>query len=97
MIPVVHIPNIPVSGSPWGLSDAHDIISVNRSYNEISTDIADIINYHAAPVTIVIGAKASNLEKGAKKVWAGLLKILRCLTLKVVPLASKVRSSTWIL
>lgn len=74
MIPVVHIPNIPVSGSPWGLSDAHDIISVNRSYNEISTDIADIINYHAAPVTIVIGAKASNLEKGAKKVWAGLPK-----------------------
>jgi hypothetical protein len=73
-IPVVHIPNIPVSGSPWGLSDAHDIISVNRSYNEISTDIADIINYHAAPVTVIVGAKASNLEKGAKKVWGGLPK-----------------------
>ena len=74
LIPVVHIPNIPVSGSPWGLSDAHDIISLNRSYNEISTDIADIINYHAAPVTVIIGAKASNLEKGAKKVWGGLPK-----------------------
>ena len=73
-IPVVHIPNIPVSGSPWGLSDAHDIISVNRSYNEIATDIADIINYHAAPVTVIVGAKASNLEKGAKKVWGGLPK-----------------------
>ena len=73
-IPVVHIPNIPVSGSPWGLSDAHDIISLNRSYNEISTDIADIINYHAAPVTVIVGAKASNLEKGAKKVWGGLPK-----------------------
>jgi hypothetical protein len=73
-IPVVHIPNIPVSGSPWGLSDAHDIITLNRSYNEISTDIADIINYHAAPVTVIIGAKASNLEKGAKKVWGGLPK-----------------------
>lgn len=73
-IPVIHIPNIPVSGSPWGLSDAHDIISVNRSYNEISTDIADIINYHAAPVTVIVGAKASNLEKGAKKVWGGLPK-----------------------
>jgi hypothetical protein len=73
-IPVVHIPNIAVSGSPWGLSDAHDIISINRAYNEISTDIADIINYHAAPVTVIVGAKASNLEKGAKKVWGGLPK-----------------------
>jgi hypothetical protein len=74
LIPVVHIPNIPVSGSPWGLSDAHDIISLNRSYNEISTDVADIINYHAAPITVITGAKASNLEKGAKKVWGGLPK-----------------------
>jgi len=73
-IPVVHIPNIPVSGSPWGLSDAHDIIAINRSYNEIATDIADIVNYHAAPVTVIVGAKASNLEKGAKKVWGGLPK-----------------------
>jgi hypothetical protein len=74
MVPVVHIPNIPVSGSPWGLSDAHDIITLNRAYNEISTDIADIVNYHAAPVTVIVGAKASNLEKGAKKVWGGLPK-----------------------
>lgn len=74
LIPVVHIPNTPVSGSPWGLSDAHDIIALNRSYNEISTDIADIINYHAAPITVIVGAKASNLEKGAKKVWGGLPK-----------------------
>ena len=73
-IPVVHIPNVPVSGSPWGLADAHDIITINRAYNEISTDIADIINYHASPVTVIVGAKASNLEKGAKKVWGGLPK-----------------------
>jgi len=74
LIPVVHIPNIAVSGSPWGLSDAHDIITLNRAYNEISTDIADIVNYHAAPVTVIVGAKSSNLEKGAKKVWGGLPK-----------------------
>ena len=74
LIPVVHIPNIPVSGSPWGLADAHDIITINRSYNEISTDVADIVNYHASPVTVIVGAKASNLEKGAKKVWGGLPK-----------------------
>jgi hypothetical protein len=74
VVPVVHIPNVPVSGSPWGLADAHDIITINRAYNEISTDVADIINYHASPVTVIVGAKASNLEKGAKKVWGGLPK-----------------------
>ena len=73
-IPVVHISNTPVSGSPWGLSDVGDIVSLNRTYNEIWTDILDIVNYHAAPVTIITGAKASNLEKGPKKVWGGLPK-----------------------
>jgi hypothetical protein len=77
VIPVVHIPNIPVPGSPWGLSDGHDIISLNRSYNEISTDVADIIAYHAAPVTVITGAKASNLEKGPRKIWGGLPKDAR--------------------
>lgn len=73
-VPIVHIPNVRVSGSPWGLSDCHDIIVLNRSYNEIATDVADIVNYHAAPVTVITGAKASSLEKGPKKVWGGLPK-----------------------
>lgn len=70
VIPIVHIPNIKVSGSPWGLSDIQDVISLNREYNEKAAEISDIINYHAAPVTIITGAKASNLEKGPKKVWS---------------------------
>lgn len=74
VIPVIHIPNIRVSGSPWGLSDCHDIISLNRNYNEVATDVADIINYHAAPVTVITGAKASTMEKGPNKVWGGLPK-----------------------
>jgi len=74
MIPVVHQPNILVSSSPWGLSDISDIISLNREYNEKATDISEIINYHAAPITIIKGAKSSNLEKGARKVWGGLPK-----------------------
>ena len=73
-IPIVHIPNVRISGSPWGLSDCYDIIPINRIYNEVSTDIADIVNYHAAPVTVITGAKASQLEKGANKVWGGLPK-----------------------
>ena len=73
-IPVVHIPNVRISGSPWGVADCFDIININRAYNETATDIADIVNYHAAPVTVIIGAKASQLEKGANKVWGGLPK-----------------------
>lgn len=68
-IPIVHIRNLPVAGSPWGMADIQDVIILNRELNEKATDISDIINYHAAPVTVVIGAKSSNLEKGPKKVW----------------------------
>lgn len=73
-IPIVHIRNIEVSGSPWGLADIPDIIPLNREYNEKATEVSQIINYHAAPVTVILGAKAANLEKGPKKVWAGLPK-----------------------
>jgi hypothetical protein len=71
-IPIIHIPNVPVSSSPWGLADIQDILTLNREYNEKATDVSDIINYHAAPVTVITGAKASQLEKGPKKVWGGL-------------------------
>jgi hypothetical protein len=74
MVPVVHIPNITITSSPWGQSDIWDVIQLNRELNEKMTEISDIINYHAAPVTIITGAKASQLERGPKKVWAGLPK-----------------------
>jgi len=80
-IPVVHIANIPVPGSPWGLSDITDIITLNREYNEQCTNIADIVNYHAAPINVIYGAKATNLEKAPKKLWAGLPKDARVETL----------------
>jgi hypothetical protein len=72
MIPVAHIRNIAVSGSPWGLADIGDIISINRELNEKMTDVSDIINYHASPTTIIQGAKATNLERGPRKIWGGL-------------------------
>lgn len=69
-IPVVHIPNIRISGSPWGASDISDVIPLNREYNEKALEISDILNYHSAPVTIMTGAKMSGMERGANKVWA---------------------------
>ena len=82
VVPVVHIPNVRVSGSPWGLADCYDIIPINRTYNETCTDIADIVNYHAAPVTVITGAKVNQLEKGANKVWGGLPKDARVMNLE---------------
>lgn len=72
VIPIVHIANTPMSTSPWGVADIQDIVPLNRLYNEMFTDVVDIINYHAAPVTVITGAKAQGMEKGPKKVWSGL-------------------------
>lgn len=69
VIPVVHIANKQASASPWGLSDILDVVPLNRTYNETATDIIDIINYYTAPVTILVGAKTSNLERGPNKIW----------------------------
>lgn len=68
-IPVVHIANTPVAGSPWGIGDVDAVIPINREYNDKATEISDIINYHVAPVTIVTGGKPPNLEKGPAKIW----------------------------
>lgn len=70
VIPIVHIANRKVPSSPWGLSDIQDITDLNRQYNETATLIADIIDYYASPMTIIIGAKANQLERGPKKVWS---------------------------
>jgi hypothetical protein len=70
VIPVVHIANRKVPSSPWGLADIQDITDLNRQYNETATMIADIVNYYASPTTVILGAKANNLERGPKKVWA---------------------------
>jgi len=69
VIPIVYIPNILISGSPWGMSDIAEIIPLNREYNEKAVEISDIVNYHSAPVTVITGAKVPQLEKGARKTW----------------------------
>jgi len=69
-IPIAFTPNFAVSSSPWGLGDINELVSLNREYNEKATEISDIINYHVAPVTVITGAKAANLEKGPRKIWA---------------------------
>jgi Phage portal protein, SPP1 Gp6-like len=71
-IPVVHVRNMSVPREIYGMSDGADIMGLNRELNEKSTDISDIINYHSAPITIIVGAKAKNLERGPRALWSGL-------------------------
>ena len=85
IIPYAYAPNIPVSGSPWGLSDIQDIVPLQMAYNNGLNDLQDIINYQAQPITVITGAKASSLERSARKIWAGLPKDAKVSTLELNP------------
>ena len=76
-IPFVQVKNISVAGRNEGRGDLEDIIPLNTEYNMKESNISEIIDYHAAPVTVVYGAKIGNLEKGANKMWGGLSKDAR--------------------
>jgi len=71
-IPLVHITNLKFPNEYFGLSDLDGIIDVQRELNEKATDISDIVNYHASPVTVITGAKAKQLDKGPRSIWSGL-------------------------
>ena len=76
-IGVVHISNMPVAGQFWGKSDMADTLDLQLEFNEKTTDISQTINYGSAPITLIFGAKAKQLIKGAQRVWSGLPKDAR--------------------
>ena len=69
---IVHGICQPKAGSYFGAGIIEDMIDGNKLFNEKTSDISDILDYHAAPITLVYGAKAKQLEKGANKIWSGL-------------------------
>ena len=77
IIPFVLIKNLTIAGRNEGFSDLDDIIPLNVELNLKESNVSEIIDYHAAPITIVYGAKVGNLEKGANKMWGGLAKDAR--------------------
>lgn len=71
-IPIVHIENLPMSDGYGGKSDMEDILKINKVYNEMAEDVKNIIDYYAAPTTIVTGGNIGQLEKGLNQIWSGL-------------------------
>jgi hypothetical protein len=82
-IPLVHIRNLGLPKEYYGLPDGADLIDLQREFNEKATDISDVINYHSAPVTVVTGAKAKQLERGPRQIWSGLPKDASVFNLKL--------------
>lgn len=69
LLPLFHIQNFPNPFSFYGISDLANLIDINIAIDKLLTNISDIIDYHSSPVTIVTGAKASDLVRGVNRVW----------------------------
>lgn len=69
-IPVVHIKNKASAHTNFGIDDVTDLIPLNKELNEKATDVSDTINYNAAPVTVLVGARANSLKRGPKEIWS---------------------------
>jgi len=82
-LPIVHIKNLPIPHSFFGLSDLTAIVPLNKEFNEKATDLSDTINYQGSPVVIIKGAKSRNLERGANRVWGGLPRDASVSTLSI--------------
>ena len=82
MVYAVHIRNI-VSPGKYGIDDVAAIRGMVEEINDKIVDVSNIIDYHSAPTTMIFGARAGSLEKGANKVWSGLPKDARVENLRL--------------
>ena len=70
IIPVFHAPNLLNAFRWFGTSDLADVWLLNELRNDLSHSLKKILEYNADPTTIIIGASATNLEKGSERVWS---------------------------
>lgn len=71
---VVHVRNYPAADSTYGADDIEDVSALNTALVEAINNIGQILKYHGDPITLVFGAKSSNLKKGPNKIWGNLPK-----------------------
>lgn len=77
VIPFVQIKNLSIAGKVEGVGDLDDIIPLNVEYNLKQSNVSEIISYHSAPITVVYGAKISNIEKELIRYGVDCRKTLR--------------------
>lgn len=82
-LPFVHIPNMFISHNAHGRSDVHDLWVLNKEINEQMVSYKDNVDYHGNPITLLFGASAKNIEKGANKIWGNLPESARVENLEV--------------
>lgn len=82
-VPIVHIAFNRNAKSLYGTSDVFRILAGSLLFNSKISDISEIISYHAAPITVVKGAKVGNLEKSPNKIWSGIPKDADIFNLKM--------------
>lgn len=70
VIPVFHAANLMNAFKWFGDSDLVDTWLINQARNSAINSIKKIIEYHAEPTTVLIGASAQNVEVGAKRLWS---------------------------
>jgi hypothetical protein len=71
---VVHIRNYTRGDSLFGQDDIQMAEKLNEEMTDATTNIGQILKYHADPVTLIFGAKSANLQKGPNKIWGNLPK-----------------------
>ena len=69
VIPFERVGNMLLSGEATGISDLADAVPLNTEINLKTSDVSEILDYYASPITVISGAKISTLEKGPNKLW----------------------------
>jgi len=68
-IGVVHIQNLALAKSSFGFSDLDGIKELCEDLNTVVSNIRQIIDNHANPITILYGARVGQLVRGPNKLW----------------------------
>lgn len=71
-IPLIHIKNLLLGKSTYGMSDILQIEPLNKLLNFQIRRFMDDVDYHGDPVTLLYGARISSIEKGEGKMWGNL-------------------------
>lgn len=76
--------------SPFGVSYLHEIIPIQKEFNEAISDEADIVKIYASPKAIIRNATKKELDQ-LKRMWAsGLIVSTRNIELQIVEFKSSI-------